>query len=149
MVLKIFKAVWFLSLLSWLLVFLYVYASLPEEVLIRDPDNYRAGSRVMISREGLFYILLAAITLFTALVLTVRRLYNKEDFLTWFYGLFICLHFFFVIVLNFINLINSGENFDYNRIGNVIYGSVALFALWAVAWPVYAIFKKFLSKEAV
>ena len=145
MILKIFKAVWFLSLLGWLLVFLYVYASLPEEVLIRE-----TGPRVLISREALFYIFLTTIALFTAVVLTIRRLYhNEEDFLTWFYGLIICLHFFFVIVLNFINLINSGENFDYNRIGYVIYGSLALFVVWTASWPVYSIFKKFLSKEVI
>ncbi len=145
MVLKIFKAVWFVSLLLWFLVFLYVYASLPEDVLIREE-----GNRVLISREALFYIFLAAIAVFTALVFTMKRLFgNQEDFLTWFYGLIICFHFFFVIVLNFINLINSGENFDYGRIGYVIYGSLVLLALWMASWPIYSIFRKFLSKEAV
>ena len=145
MILKIFKAVWFLSLLVWLLVFLYVYASLPEYVLIREE-----GSGVLVSREALFYIFLAAIALFTALVFTMNRLFgNQEDFLTWFYGLIISLHFFFVIVLNFINLINSGESFDYGRIGYVIYGSLGLLIIWAASWPVYSIFRKYLSKEVV
>ena len=145
MILKIFKAVWFLSLLLWLLVFLYVYASLPEDVLIREE-----GNRVLISREALFYMFLSAIALFTALVFTMNRLFgDQEDFLIWFYGLIICLHFFFVIVLNFINLINSGENFDYGRIGYVIYGSLGLLAFWAACWPIYSIFRKFLNKEVV
>ena len=91
-----------------------------------------------------------AIALFTALVFTMNRLFgDQEDFLIWFYGLIICLHFFFVIVLNFINLINSGENFDYGRIGYVIYGSLGLLAFWAACWPIYSIFRKFLSKEVV
>ena len=145
MILKIFKAVWFLSLLVWLLVFFYVYASLPENVLIREE-----GNRLLISREALFYIFLTAIAVFTGLAFTMNRLFgDQEDFLTWFYGLIICLHFFFVIVLNFINLINSGENFDYGRIGYVIYGSLGLLAFWAAGWPIYSIFRKFLSKEVV
>ena len=145
MILKIFKAVWFLSLMAWLALFLYVYASLPEEVLIREAEN-----KVFLSREAVFYLFLAAIVLVNGLVFIVSRLFtDRENFLSWFCGLIICFNFFFVIVLNFINLVNSGEKFDYDRIGYVIYGSVGLFVFWAVGWPVYSFFRKFLSKEAV
>jgi len=145
MILKIFKAVWFLSLMAWLALFLYVYASLPAEVLIRE-----AESKVFLSREAVFYLFLAAIVLVNGLVFIVSRLFtDRENFLSWFCGLIICFNFFFVIVLNFINLVNSGEKFNYDRIGYVIYGSVGLFVLWAVGWPVYSFFRKFLSKEAV
>jgi len=145
MILKIFKAVWFLSLMAWLALFLYVYASLPEEVLIRETEN-----KVFLSREAVFYLFLAAIVLVNGLVFIVSRLFtDRENFLSWFCGLIICFNFFFVIVLNFINLVNSGEKFNYDRIGYVIYGSVGLFVLWAVGWPVYSFFRKFLSKEAV
>jgi hypothetical protein len=145
MILKIFKAVWFLSLMAWLALFLYVYASLPEEVLIREAEN-----KVFLSREVVFYLFLAAIVLVNGLVFIVSRLFtDRENFLSWFCGLIICFNFFFVIVLNFINLVNSGEKFNYDRIGYVIYGSVGLFVLWAVGWPVYSFFRKFLSKEAV
>jgi len=145
MILKIFKAVWFLSLMAWLALFLYVYASLPEEVLIREAEN-----KVFLSREAVFYLFLAAIVLVNGLVFIVSRLFtDRENFLSWFCGLIICFNFFFVIVLNFINLVNSGEKFNYDRIGYVIYGSVGLFVLWAVGWPVYSFFRKFLSKEAV
>jgi len=145
MILKIFKAVWFLSLMAWLALFLYVYASLPEEVLIREAEN-----KVFLSREAVFYLFLAAIVLVNGLVFIVSRLFtDRENFLSWFCGLIICFNFFFVIVLNFINLVNSGEKFNYDRIGYVIYGSVGLFVVWAVGWPVYSFFRKFLSKEAV
>ena len=145
MILKIFKAVWFLSLMAWLALFLYVYASLPEEVLIREAEN-----KVFLSREVVFYLFLAAIVLVNGLVFIVSRLFTeRENFLSWFCGLIICFNFFFVIVLNFLNLVNSGEKFNYDRIGYVIYGSVGLFVLWAVGWPVYSFFRKFLSKEAV
>jgi len=145
MILKIFKAVWFLSLMAWLALFLYVYASLPEEVLIRETEN-----KVFLSREAVFYLFLAAIVLVNGLVFIVSRLFtDRENFLSWFCGLIICFNFFFVIVLNFINLVNSGEKFNYDRIGYVIYGSVGLFVFWAVGWPVYSFFRKLLSKEAV
>ena len=145
MILKIFKAVWFLSLMAWLALFLYVYASLPAEVLVRE-----AESKVFLSREAVFYLFLAAIVLVNGLVFIVSRLFtDRENFLSWFCGLIICFNFFFVIVLNFINLVNSGEKFNYDRIGYVIYGSVGLFVLWAVGWPVYSFLRKFLSKEAV
>ena len=145
MILKIFKGVWFLSLMAWLALFLYVYASLPEQVLIRETEN-----KVFLSREAVFYLFLAAIVLVNGLVFIVSRLFtDRENFLSWFCGLIICFNFFFVIVLNFINLVNSGEKFNYDRIGYVIYGSVGLFVFWAVGWPVYSFFRKFLSKEAV
>ena len=145
MILKIFKAVWFLSLMAWLAQFLYVYASLPADVLVREMEN-----KVILSREAVFYLFLAAIVLVNGLVFIVSRLFKGlESFLSWFYGLIICFNFFFVIVLSFINLVNSGEKFHYARIGYVIYGSVALFVMWAIGWPVYSFFRKFLSKGAV
>jgi hypothetical protein len=145
MILKIFKAVWFLSLMAWLALFLYVYASLPEEVLIREVEN-----KVFLSREAVFYLFLAGIVLVNGLVFIVSRLFTgRENFLSWFCGLIICFNFFFVIVLNFMNLVNSGEKFNYDRIGYVIYGSVGLFVMWALGWPVYSFFRKVLSKEAI
>src|SRR5258706_9614250 len=145
MILKVFKAVWFLSLMAWLAQFLYVYASLPADVLVREMEN-----KVILSREAVFYLFLAAIVLVNGLVFIVSRLFKgMESFLSWFYGLIICFNFFFVIVLSFINLVNSGEKFHYARIGYVIYGSVGLFVMWAIGWPVYSFFRKFLSKGAV
>lgn len=145
MVLKIFRAVWFLSILGWLALFLYTYASLPEEVVVRETE-----SRIMISREGLFYAFLGTIALLIALALAISRLYaGKEHFLIWFYGLIICLHFFLIIGINFISLINSAEKFDFVRAGYIIYGSMGLFICWAVAWPIYSVFRKILGKEAV
>jgi hypothetical protein len=145
MILKIFKAVWFLSLMGWLLLFLYVYASLPEDVLLR-PE----GSQVLISREALFYVFLIIVSVLNAMVFIMSRLFKgQEGFLSWFYGLTICLNFFFVIVLNFLNLMNSSEKFDYTHVGYIIYGSLGLFVFWAIAWPVYSFFRKIFNKEVV
>jgi hypothetical protein len=144
MILRIFKAVWFLSLLAWLVIFLYVYASLPERVFILEGE-----AAFSISREVLFYSFLGVIALFNVLVFIVSRLFNRgsEDFLSWFYGLIICLNFFFVIVLNFLSLISSSEKFDYSRIGYVIYGSLGLVVGWAISWPFYSLSRKILNKQ--
>jgi hypothetical protein len=146
MVVKIFKAVWFLSLLGILALFLIVYASLPERIIVRE-----AESAVTLSREALFYISLFIFALCNVLVFVVSRLFSKghDDFQCWFYGLIICLNIFFIISLNFINLYNSSEKFDYTRVGYIIYGSLWLVAGWAISWPFYSLFRKMLSKQNI
>ena len=47
MTLKLFRAAWFLSVLVVLANLLYVYASLPGEVIVREPD------RLTLNRESL------------------------------------------------------------------------------------------------
>jgi hypothetical protein len=146
MVLKIFKAVWFLSLLAVTGVFFYVYASLPENVMLSE-----TASPISISREGLFYITLTVLSLINFIVLVFAKLYRQksEELTTWFYGQIICLNVFFVIVLCYVSLFNSQEKFDYDRLGVIIYGSVALIVIWAASWPIYLVSRKFLNKELV
>jgi hypothetical protein len=92
----------------------------------------------------------ALIAIINALVFVVNKVYDKEmDFRTWFYGLVICLNFFFVVALNFISLYNSGDEFDYSRIEYLIIGSTGLFVVWALGWPMYSIFRKIYVKESV
>ena len=57
-----FRAGWFLSVLVALANLLYVYASLPESVVIQENE------KVALSREWLFYILMIAIVLINLLV---------------------------------------------------------------------------------
>src|SRR5690349_17446838 len=106
MSLKLFKAVWFFSLLAVLGSFLYVYASLPENVVLAESEN-----TVSIAREVLFYAVLALLTFVNVIVFVFSRLYAKgdRDFLSWFYGLIITLNFFFIIALSYISLYNSSE----------------------------------------
>jgi len=146
MVLKIFKAVWFLSMLLVLVNLLYVYASLPEKVVIQ----VEGPSLVSVGREGFFYTVTTVVAFVNALVYIVSNIFKKdEDFRTWFHGLVITLNIFFIISLNFIALFNSGEKFDYSRIAFVIFGSIALFILWALGWPFYSLFKKISPKQSV
>jgi hypothetical protein len=139
MVLKLLKAVWFLSMLATLGALLYVYASLPQEVLVQDDTE----ARVAISNELFFYLAMALIAISNTLVFVMAKVFKtNEDLRVWFFGLIITLNIFFIIGMNFISLYNSEEKFDYDRIAFIIYGSLALVILWAAAWPVYVIFKR-------
>lgn len=146
MILKIFKAVWFLSVLVTLANLLYVFAALPEEVTIYDSGM----SMITVSRDAFFYMATAIIAIVNGLVYAVSAAFRKEiDFRTWFHGLVITLNIFFIISLNFVSLFNSGEKFDYSRIDFIIYGSIAMFVVWAFGWPLFSIYKLIKRKQLV
>ncbi|NOS90381.1 MAG: hypothetical protein HOP30_00520 [Cyclobacteriaceae bacterium] len=146
MALKVFKAIWFLSLLIFLGVFMYNYAGLPEVVNLVDSID----SPLSLSREALFYSLLAVAAILNVFVFIISKLYSSNpDFKSWFYGLITTLNIFLIIGVNFVTLFNSAEKFDYSRIGNIIYGSLLLVVLWVAAWPIYSLVKKISAKQAV
>jgi len=142
MALKILKVIWVFSLLTVLAVFMYVYASLPEQVVVNENPQTMA-----LSKETVFYIALAVIAIANALVFSVSRIFSEKesDFKAWFYGLMACANLFFVIGLSFISLYNSNEKYDFARLGVIIYGSVGLLLVWATSWPVYRMVKSFLK----
>ena len=146
MILKLFKAVWFLSLMGFMAFFMYIYASLPERVIIQE-----GLEAVSMSRDVVFYLSLGTVALINVLVFVMAKLYgnSNEAFSTWFIGQIIVLNFFFSTVLGYFNVLNSGEKFEFERLGIVIYGSIWLIFIWAIGWPVYAFSRKFLSKQAV
>jgi hypothetical protein len=146
MALKIIKGVWFLSLMAFLGAFMYIYASLPDTILLLEGD-----SDIEVSRGTIFYSFLAIGGITNMLVFVVSRLFSPDQnrFKTWFYGLVITLNLFFIVALAFINLYNSTEKFDYSSIGYVIYGSISLVAIWVASWPVYTVFRKNVSKQTV
>lgn len=146
MMFKIFRAVWFFSLIGVLGALLYVYADLPENVIVQQ-DGIET---VLISRDTFFYIVLAVLTVTNAMVYAIGSVYKHDtSFKAWFCGLIITLNLFFVVGLFLVNAYNSDERFDFSRIGFVIYGSVALMVLWAVSWPLVKIFANKTSNESV
>ena len=146
MVLKLLKAIWFLSMLVTLGALLFVYASLPQEVLVQDDTE----ARVAISNELFFYLAMLLIAVSNALVFVMAKVFKTNGELrAWFFGLIITLNIFFIIGMNFISLYNSEEKYDYDRIAVIIYGSLALIILWAAAWPVYVIFKRSSLKSLI
>jgi hypothetical protein len=146
MALKILKVIWVFSLLGTMASFMYVYAGLPENVVVNENPQ-----TITLSKEAVFYIALAVIAVANALVFAVSRIFSKkeEDFKAWFHGLIACANLFFVIGLSFISLYNSNEKYDFARLGVIIYGSVGLLLVWATSWPVYSLVQKFLRKQPV
>jgi hypothetical protein len=143
MVTKIFKVIWFFSLLATSGVLLYVYASLPEVVSLVDGVNPAS-----IQREYFFYGVLILLAVFNLFVFILRKLYPIADewnVVAWFYGLAVFLNLFLLVSLSFTSLINSGEKFDYPRIGVIIYGSVFLLAAWSISWPISLVFRRIRS----
>lgn len=146
MVLKLIKAVWFLSLVGFMLIFMYIYASLPENVVLKEGVEPLATSR-----DVVFYMSLILASIVNALVFIINMLFrnSNDQFKTWFFGQIILLNFFFCTALGFINVLNSGEKFALENLGIVIYGSVILIVLWAIAWPIFTLSQKFITKQAV
>jgi hypothetical protein len=146
MTLKIFRAIWFLSMLATLASLLYVYASLPPEVIVAEDGP----ETIVFGRDLLFYTAMIVIAMVNVLVyLFSQRVAPDEDFRVWLNGLVITANIFFIIAMSFISLYNSTEKFDFSQIGFIIYSSVGLVALWLLSWPVYQAVKKNISKQVV
>jgi len=146
MAVKLFKAVWFFSLLGALAVLLFIYAGLPEQVVVQE-DGVKLTS---LPRDVFFYVTVAVMALINVLVFVVAKVVSKnQPFKAWFYGLVAVLNVFFMVSLKLIGTFNSGEKFDYRQIDFIIYGSVCLILVWAAAWPIYLLYQKISSKSSV
>ena len=145
MILKVFRVVWFFSILSVLGIVMYVYASLPDPVVVmEDPE------RLTLGKEVVFYIILGLVAVFNMFVYVFRSLNKTEEgegFVSWFYGLVICLNIFFIVAAAYLSLFNSGERFEYERIGIIIYGSIGLLVAWAFSWPIYLAGRRIVAKK--
>jgi hypothetical protein len=146
MSLKISRGVWFISILLLLAALLFVYASLPEDVIVLQ----EGADFLYLGRETFFYVCLVVITLINAMVFMVGALFKKDEALrTWFNGLIVILNIFFATSFFLISAINSNEKFDFERIGFMVYGSVILIGIWAISWPIYLLIRKISGKPAV
>ncbi len=144
MTLKLFKAVWFLSVVVLLGNLLYVYASLPEVVVVQEHEQ------VLIGRELLFYILVFFIVAVNSLVYLFKWLFPEgESVRSWFHGFIITVNIYAIIALHALNVYNSHETFDHGRVAPLITGSLILLIVWAASWPVYRIFQRIFVKQAV
>lgn len=146
MVVKIFKAVWFLSLLASVALLLYVYASLPADVMIGEGER-----SLPVTRESIFYAAIIFLALSNCLVFFTGRIYGSSDgfFQAWFFGLISISNLFADVALQFINVTNSAEKFDYSQIGWTIYGSLSLLILWATLFPILQIRSRLSGKRHV
>jgi hypothetical protein len=144
MIIKGFKIVWFVSLLTMVGVFIYCYASWPQIVNFSEEEGALA-----IDKGILFYSCLGLAGIFNALVFIITRMKFSMPFATWYYGLVISFHVFFVSMFIFITIFNSLEKYDYSKVGPILYGSMIVLLLWIMAWPVYYLFAQFRSQPKV
>ncbi len=144
MALKIFKGLWFFSLLGLLATFFYIYAGLPEQVVLWEGEVDTS-----ISKNGLFYLAILLMAFINVLVFIVTRLMFNDvrGFHGWFYGLITTINIFFIATLLLIHVLNSGERYDYTGMAPAIYGSLFLVAAWIIGWPIYAISQRITSKQ--
>jgi len=143
MILKLFRAVWFLSVLVVLANLLYVYASLPEVVAFQSDD-------LSLSREWLFYISVGVIVGINLFVYLIKRLFTHgENLRAWFHGQVITFNIFIIISLHALNVYNNKDFLDHSRVGIYLTGGLVLIVAWAVAWPVYLFIQRFFVKQAV
>lgn len=140
---RLIKAFWLITLFVSLVVLLYTYASLPIDVVYRLDESGNVAASI--GRETFFYISLMVLVVANFSLYTVSRSlrYKREatnKLMTgWQLGLAGFLNFFFIVVWNFISLLNSGENFHYDHYGYMIYVTLGLVAIWVLALPVLLI----------
>jgi glycosyltransferase involved in cell wall biosynthesis len=145
MILKLFRAVWFLSVLVVLANLLYVYASLPVQVVVSNE-----GEGTTLGREWFFYISMFLVVGINVLVYLFKLFYAQDEGLrAWFHGLVITFNIFIVISLHALSVYNSKEMFDHSLVSPYLLGSLALILLWAISWPAYLFVQRFLVKQAV
>lgn len=144
MTLKLFRAAWFLSVLLVLVNLLFVYAGLPENVIVQDTDDF------VVHREWFFYSVMLVIVGINLMVYLIKMVYyDGENLRSWFHGLIVTVNIFIMVSLQALGVFNSHEAFDHNRLSFYLGGSLTLTLLWAAFWPLYLIFQKFFIKQAV
>ena len=145
MMVRIAKGVWLISLFAAVAGLLHAYASLPDNIQISDAEGQT------VERSQLFYAVLGLLAVFNAMVFVVNRLMavGDEFFQAWFYGLIVFFNVFILVSVQFFNVYNSAEKFDYDSIGFIIYGSVSLIILWASLWPILRLVRMFRPKQEI
>lgn len=134
---KIIKAFWFFTLLATLATLLYTYAAIP----IGGTLSFFDGDTI--SREVFFNISLAFITIGNFSLYSIARKFRKSEMpvaeflIGWLMSFASVLNFFFMSSLTFVQVINSGENFDYTNFGYYIYITLGLVIGWVVALPFF------------
>ncbi|MTI22723.1 hypothetical protein E1176_16950 [Fulvivirga sp. RKSG066] len=118
---------------------LYVYAGIPEQVVYSLSDS--VISKGAIPRETFFYVSLAFLAGMNFLLYALSRnmrYRNKsinELLRKWQLSLAVVINIFFIVITNFIFLVNSGESFNFNNFGYLIYVALALILIWILALP--------------
>lgn len=137
MILRFIKVGWFISLFASLATLLYVYASLPQQVVYSLSDKFI--SKGAIDREGFFYVALFSVAFVNFLLYALSRnlkykLPAVNDLIrNWQLSLAVVFNTFYIVILFFIQVVNSGEKFNFDYFGFLIYICIALLLIWILA----------------
>lgn len=135
--LRLIKFLWSVSVIGTLFAMLYIYASLPEQVMYYDTHS--------LSRDNFFYVSLVCIALsnfifFALSKNTKHRVVGIRDLLKkWYLGLAVIINLLFILILNLIFLANSGEQFDFSNIGYLAYVLIGVLIIWVIGLPIFMV----------
>ena len=143
---KVIKTFWGVSLLATLACLLFVYASLPDQV---GYESDQVGQPVaFVTRDTFFYIMLSILAvanvLFYGLVHYANSRFRGGLLVTlqsWSFSFATVLNAFFAVAMLFINTFNSGEKFNYQNLGYLIYITLGLIMIWLLSLP-FIVIKK-------
>lgn len=121
---RLINAITLISVAFAILVFIISYANFPDDVLIYM--NSLGEPQVYITRDTLFYSLLAIAVIFNGAWMMARKvlLNSNKDFDNTIIGLGISqflFNLFFATSIYFVNILNSRENFNYSNFGLFVY----------------------------
>jgi len=146
MLAKFFNAMAWLALIFAFFIFLISYANYPDEVLVYvnsvgEPLQY-------LSKDLLFYTLIAFLISFNAILISLNRVLNKSavELVLTETGISLSqlfLNLFFATSVYFISILNSRENFNYSNFGYLIYvtGGLVFFAI------IFTLVSRFILKK--
>ena len=130
---RVVKFFWFLSLFAGLGSLLYTYASMSEQLVFGQSE---------FTREAYFYGALVILVLFNFTFYAISRNLRysskplEEMMVNWQLSFAAVLNLFFIVSVFFVMLVNSGEQFNFDNFGYLLYVSLGLILLWVLALPV-------------
>ncbi len=151
---KIIKLLYTLSILTFLVILLYVYAFLPDQIGIFFDTNGQAS--VALNRADFFYAALGLFILTNGAILLYRKMNrgnlnlgitNMEDMSTaeliyhWLLGLSFTINVIYIFSIMFVGMYHNSEHFDITNYVALIYLGPILLAGW-IFWFIYLQFSR-------
>ncbi len=130
-----------ISMIVLLLVFLYVYANLPEMVGVNTNESGHPTGKF--SRNSFFYGGLFIFSLVNGLLLILIRLYKKtrlledkynQTLITWLNGLSGFINLFFMMSVIFVSAFNSLEKINLNNFGIILNITGGILLIWLLGF---------------
>ncbi len=151
---KITKLLYTLSVLTFLVILLYVYAFLPEQIGVFFDSNGNAS--ISLHRADFFYAALGLFVLTNGSILLYRKMNRGhlnisktelEDMSSaelvyhWLMGLSFVINVIYIFSITFVGMYHNSEHFDITNYVALIYIGPILLAGW-IFWFIYLQFSR-------